>query len=376
MKRTLTLQRLGFQPPRQTISLHTLTAKSVYPLIHSSNLLAKYRRSFQEYEGRKEFDEDHPLPVVPTKSAIASSRHEWTVWEKYLNPQLIAGHNDIKPTDQYMGRRCGYLFPQIGWVKLGSTFKYGRHYNDLRKGFAKGTWQERCVTPQWQLAPRVSPQGPDGPFVGKLRHSVVGLERIIWAIDTGRLNRNEVITLFHLVEAEVVNENEVIWPGIKLEAEKIEALKYPVFLELQAATPRAIRLIEEAGGQFVATYLSIDGIHQELKPHEYPTFLEQEMPDTTSFYEISSNPNQRGFLSQWYEEGGKYAHPQAQRRLSHYVRPPYPRDFPATYEEYERVKHHQKWHLQQPGTGTVLPWLPEYAIERHRPMKVLTDPSA
>lgn len=175
-------------------------------------------------------------------------------------------------------------------------------------------------------------------------------------IDCGKLNRNEVITLYQLVEAGAVAPFEIMWPGMKLAHGNVDRVPYPIHLELQAATPQAIKLIEEAGGSFTCTYLSPDAVYYQTKPEEYPSFLEDRLPPQMVMDRLATSPSSRGYLTQWYEEEGKYAHPEAGRRLSHYVRPPFPRDFPATFDEYERVKHHQKWHLQQPGSGTVLPW--------------------
>lgn len=147
-----------------------------------------------------------------------------------------------------------------------------------------------------------------------------------------------------------------MWPGVKLVSNGVQGIKRPIHLELQAASREAIAAIEKAGGSFTATYLTPRGFHQELYPERYPTFLDQEMPEKHSFDHVHGVPQERGYLAQWAEEEGKYAHPDSGRRLAHYVQPPHDRDFPATMEEYDQVKHHQKWHLGQSGTGTVLPW--------------------
>ena len=152
---------------------------------------------------------------------------------------------------------------------------------------------------------------------------------------------------------------EVVWPGVKLLAQDLDTLSRPLHIELQQASARAVELIERAGGSFTCTYMSPQGMFQEIFPEEFPIFTDQHMPDRASFESASANPEKRGYLAKWYEDVSKYADPTAGRRLSHFVEPPVDRDFPATLEEYDKVKHHQKWHLGQPGTGTVLPWLSE-----------------
>jgi len=241
-------------------------------------------------------------------------------------------------------------------MKIGGSWRYARSYNDQRKGYAKGTWQERKMTPRFMLAPRVSPGGPRNRYEGKAVFSRLSLDKLLWAIDSGRLNPNETITLYHLRQASVVAEREVVWPGFVLLSGSVEAVPYPLHIELQNASARTIQLIEEAGGSFTSVYMTHEGLYQELHPEEYPVFTDQDLPEQKGLESFAANPRKRGWLAQWYEDESKYAHPAAGRRHAHYVRPPTERDLPATVEEYEAVKHHQKWHLQQPGTGTVLPW--------------------
>ncbi|XP_050340860.1 LOW QUALITY PROTEIN: uncharacterized protein LOC126767374 [Bactrocera neohumeralis] len=241
-------------------------------------------------------------------------------------------------------------------MKIGGSWKYSRSYNDARRGFAKGQWQERKMTPRFMLAPRVSAGGPRNRYEGKAVFSRLPLMKILWAVDSGRLNPNEVITLYQLRQARIIADWEVVWPGFVLLAGDVEKVPYPLNIELQNASAKTIKLIEEAGGSFTSVYMTHEGLYQEMNPEQFPTFMEQELPEHKGSESFATNPRKRGWLSQWYEDESKYAHPDAGRRSSHYVRPSTQRDFPATVEEYEMVKHHQKWHLNQPGTGTVLPW--------------------
>ncbi|EKG07647.1 hypothetical protein TCSYLVIO_001227 [Trypanosoma cruzi] len=345
-----------FHPCRENIPLHMNPAKSIFPLINSNNLLAKPRNNWQDFSGRKEFDEDHPLPVVASRLNERTTQHKWSHWDQYLNPQITQSVRDLTPTPEYVGMRSGHNMIKMGWMKIGGSWKYSRGYDDRRRVFARGQWQERKMTPRFMLAPRVSPGGPRNRYEGKLVFSRLKLSKLLWAIDTGRLNPNEVITVYHLHEAGVVAECEIVWPGFVLISSGVSRVPYPIHIELQNASAESIRLIEEAGGSFTGVYMTHDGLYQELHPEEYPVFPEQEFPERKGLEGLATNPAKRGWLVRWYEDEGKYAHPEAGRRYSHYVRPPTERDFPATVGEYEMVKHHQKWHLNQPGTGTLLPW--------------------
>jgi ribosomal protein L15 len=379
MQRTLSrpARWSGFEKGRKMWGLDAnLEMKAAFPLLHAGNLTARMHRNPFDYRGRKEFDEDHPLPVLGSRSSTLSDAHEWEQWDKSLNPQLIADFSSLPQTVDYVGRRSGRLFPGVGWRAPGSSWKFTLSYDRKVRKWRPGVWAEKFMTPKWALVPRIAALHPDERFQGKLQFVDLKLSHIVWAIDTDRLNRNEVLTLNILVDAGVLPQTDVVWPGVNLVYDLTADLKYPINIELQNADPEAIAAIERAGGTFTGTYMSIDGLYQEMRPEEYPVFLDQHMPDRPGFTHLSSNPRVRGFLSQWYEEEGKYAHKDAARRLSHYRRPPHRRDFPSTYEEYEQVKHHQKWHLNQSGTGTVLPFVRSNSLEDARPgNQQLTDPA-
>jgi len=367
MRRTQsTLRHQHFNRVREVFGFPFNQATNIFPLLHHNNLLAKPRSHWQDFEGRKPFDDDHQLPVVGTKLNEMTTHHRLSSFDAFLNPVLIQDVRDLKPTEEYVGLRSGYFMNHFGWVKIGGTWKFARSFNDRRNQYAVGSWQERKMTPRFMLAPRISAGGPRVRFEGKLKYSPIKLSKLLWAFDNGRLNRNEVITAYHLLHSGVVSKSECVWPGFSIVASSVESIPYPIHLELQSATPRAIKLIEEAGGSFVAGYLTGEGMLQELEPEKFPVFPEQNLPQRSHIESTAANPKKRGYLSQWYEDEAQYAHPDAGRRMAHYVRPPVNRDFPTTVEEYELVKHQQKWHLNQPGTGTVLPWHQMNTIDLQR----------
>jgi hypothetical protein len=372
MRSTHTLRRfVSFEAARSKWGLDAnLEAKAMFPLLHGGSLLAKAHRAVTDYRGRKEFDEDHPLPVVGSKSSELADHHEWTMWDKSLNPLLVTDFTHLPPTPEYFGHRVGFLFPTVGWRASGTSWKFTRSYHKKVRVWKPALWQERNMTPKFQKIPRIAAINPDSRWQGKLQFVDLKLSKIIWAIDCGNLNPNEVLTLNILVDAGVLARSDVVWPGVNLVYDLKAELRYPIHLELQNADSNAIAAVERAGGTFTGTYMSVDGLQHEMEPEKFPTFSDQHMPDRPGFTQLASNPRVRGFLSQWWEDEGKYAHPEAGRRLSHYRQPPHRRDFPATYEEYERVKHTQKWHLGQAGTGTELPVVETNAFEYYagRPM--------
>jgi len=343
-------------------------ATQTFPLLKDNNLTFKAGNTFPYYHGPKPFDDtDHPHPNIQKHIQVASREPRSNPWDFQVNPVLWTGRS-LMPTEEFAGPKTGQYFPMVGWVARGASRRCAIGFNRMQRYNRykyMGKWLEINMTPRWKRAPRVGASGPRARYHGRLIYSQLQLRKLLWAIESGRLNPNEKITIFHLVEAGVVAEWECVWPGFQLTAGTLDTLNRPINIELQRATPRAISLIERAGGSFTCTYMSMQGMYEELFPEEFAVFSEQEMPDRSSFEEASTNPKARGYLSKWYDDVVKYAHPMAGRRQSHYVKPPQDRDFPATLEEYERVKHHQKWHLGQPGTGTVLPWLFERSSQRY-----------
>ena len=362
----VSLRFVTFVKPRYYNPPAQFPVRSVFPLIYSNNLLAKARSKQDEFPGRQGFDDDHQTPVQGSTSTEQAGRFVFNHYELRLNPQLIQTHTDLRSNSEYAGPRSGYLFPQSGWHRPGANWKEAKNFHYIKKGPQKAEWLERKVTPRFMLAPRVCPGGPRSRYEGKLAYSVVSLARILWFIDAGKLNPNEPITMRSLIQAGVVFDRNVLWPGFRLKSYGVSKLPMPLHIELQRADQKSINLIEEAGGTFTAVYLSPEGIHQELNPDQYPTFLDANMPNKLSMDRVMSQPRERGFLSQWVSESSQFAHPDSGRRLAHYVKPPVDRDFPTTFAEYEAVKHHQKWHLNQAGSGTILPWVPMNTLDERK----------
>ena len=368
------LRTFHFNPARETKNVHyRVRARAAYPLLHSGSTLGKWNRSEQHYHGRKGFDnEDHPIPVLGVRSSEFSHQHVFHDWDRYLNPQLIQCSHDLPPPPEYMGKNTGKLSDSAGWMRVSGSWKFTDTLGKWARESDKGMNHVERMAPKWMTVPRIAATHPDSRYEGKLQYTELPLSKILWAVDCGELNPNEVITLNLLREAQVITDHDVIWPGLKLVHDGCGALRYPINVELQNATPEAIAAVENAGGTFTATYLSTEGLYQEMHPEEFPTWMEQQLPERDSFEQVYSDPRNRGYLVDWHEEEGKFAHSGAGRRLSHYVAPPKARDFPETFEEYERVKHHQKWHLNQPGTGTILPFVSMEAKEWERePAKLL-----
>ena len=368
MLQTGTLLRpVIFSPARDRAMFPFNKITQIFPLIYENNLSFKAGKGFPYYMGPKAFDSDnHPAPNIE-KHAVSSSRTPfYSPLDQQLCPTLIQS-STLRPSEQYVGPRTGLYFPQFGWTRPGTSWRLGKGYitKFKRKRYNYlGKWLEVNMTPRWKIAPRIGASGPGARWRGRLLYTNLPIKKLLWAVENGSLNPNERITLFHLVEAKVIASWEVVWPGVKLVAEELDTLNRPLHLELQQATTKAINLIEKAGGSFTCTYMSPQGLYDELYPEEFPMFHDQHLPDRLALESASVNPKKRGYLTKWYSEASQYANPTSGRRLSHYVEPPTERDYPATLEEQDRVRHHQKWHLGQPGTGTVLPWLSERSNTR------------
>lgn len=369
LRQSLQFHRAALPQVRQRAALHALNVRSMYPLIGGNNLLPQIVRHYEDYQGRRAVDSDHDLPVLSSKRAsnYLSTHHVWTNWDKKLNPQLISGPDTLRPQDEFVAPRSGNYLPHVGWMRIGGSWRFKNKLTKQRnKLYARDyQWLETNVTPRWRAVPRIGDINPQARYAGKLEFLDLPLSKVIWAIDSQRLDRNAVITLWSLREAEVIREEEIVWPGVRLvdDLPRDAKLRYPVSLELQSGSVDAIRRVEKAGGSFVSAYMSIDGLYQTMHPEEYPVFIDQHMPERMGMQNVAVSDQARGYLCRWFENQAKYADVRAGRRLSHYVAPPTDRDYPATWEEFSRVQHHQRWHLNQSGTGTVLPFVSNKSLE-------------
>ena len=361
------LRPVIFSPARDRAMLPFNKITQMFPLIYENNLSFKAGRGFPYYHGPQPVDPDnHPAPNISRYMVTASRIPFYSPLDQQLCPSLIQ-KTTLRPTEQFVGPRVGVYFPRFGWVRQGTSWRLGKGYitKYKRKRYNYlGKWLEVNMTPRWKVAPRIGASGPGARWRGRLMYTNLPIKKLLWAFENGSLNPNERITLFHLVEAKVLAPWEVIWPGVKLVAEELDTLQIPIHIEMQQATSKAIELIEKAGGSFTCTYMSPQGMYDELFPEEFPMFHDQHLPDRLAFESASANPKKRGYLTKWLNESSQFANPSSGRRYSHYVEPPTGRDFPSSMQEHDRVRHHQKWHLGQPGTGTVLPWLSDRSNTR------------
>ena len=303
---------------RKVPSLFKRKAHTVYPLIYSNNMLSKYHISMRNYQGDQPYDTsangmflNGQSPVFRELRAYVN-QYKYSDWDKFLNPQLYNNHEAVTPTPEFIPWTRGKYNPILGWLRPGGTNKFSNIVRGARKNknlyLGSPVVEGQFGKPVILSVPSVGPYGPEYNYEGKLSYVELPLSKVVWMIDIGRLNRNEVITLKTLLDKRVLREEEMVWPGVCLTAAPGLRLRYPVHLELQRATPAALEAVEGSGGGFVAAYLAPEALHAELAPHRCPAFADQHLPDQRSLHAAHGQRAERGFLAQWHSPR---AHPAA-----------------------------------------------------------------
>ncbi|CAB4253576.1 similar to Saccharomyces cerevisiae YNL284C MRPL10 Mitochondrial ribosomal protein of the large subunit [Maudiozyma barnettii] len=156
-------------------------------------------------------------------------------------------------------------------------------------------WFEGGQTPIYKLFPKLGFKNVHArPLIP------INLERIIWFHRKGRLNldEGEVLTMRKMKDAGVITGS--IKNGVKILAKGQFDMEVPLKIEASAASEKAIRAIEKAGGSFVAKYFTDLSLKAHLNPGY---FLEKRgrlplppRPIKRRDIRFYSDPEKRGYL--------------------------------------------------------------------------------
>lgn len=149
-------------------------------------------------------------------------------------------------------------------------------------------------TPIYKTAPKM---GPPNPL--QIKYEAVNLNRIMKAIEDGKINPNNKIDIKVLWEAGACSKQ--VGFGIKLLATGAENLKSPLDLEVTQASRKAIEAIEKAGGKIQCVYHNKLNLKAILKPQKFLTLPRPAFPNLKlqAWYK---NPDNRGYLVGKIEE--------------------------------------------------------------------------
>lgn len=102
------------------------------------------------------------------------------------------------------------------------------------------------------------------------RFETLNLGSVLYSIEKGWLNPNELITIRALKEVGLVKSPKF---GVKLLSRGGEKLSVPLKFELSAATEIAINAVKAAGGEITIKYRTPLKLREHLYPHKFPVPL-------------------------------------------------------------------------------------------------------
>lgn len=161
-------------------------------------------------------------------------------------------------------------------------------------------WFQGGQKPLWQIVPkRGKPGGPS------IKYVPLNLDKLMKAIDDGKLDAKHPINLKHLWDARVVTGTyKAIGRdryGVKLLANGKEQLNYPINIEVQRASKAAIAAVEAAGGVIQCKYYNKLGLRALMLPNKFQTIprIPMPIPKLRNWY---MDPSNRGVLPTIQEE--------------------------------------------------------------------------
>ena len=102
------------------------------------------------------------------------------------------------------------------------------------------------------------------------RFDTVNLGQILYSIEKGWSNPNEVITIRALKEVGLIKSPKF---GVKLLSRSSDKLNLPLKFEVSAATEVVINAVKAAGGEITIKYRTPLKLREHLYPHKFPVPL-------------------------------------------------------------------------------------------------------
>ncbi|KAJ0096445.1 hypothetical protein Patl1_27778 [Pistacia atlantica] len=127
---------------------------------------------------------------------------------------------------------------------------------------ARGTMKFGFEGGQTPLRRRLPKRGFKNPF--SLTFQPVGLGKIAYLINTGKIDSHELITMKTLKDTGAIGKQ--IEDGVRLMGRGAEKIKWPIHLEVSRVTVRAKEAVEAAGGSVRKVYYNKLGLRALLKP--------------------------------------------------------------------------------------------------------------
>ncbi|KAH9717817.1 Ribosomal L18e/L15P domain-containing protein [Citrus sinensis] len=127
---------------------------------------------------------------------------------------------------------------------------------------ARGTMKFGFEGGQTPMRRRLPKRGFKNPF--SLTFQPVGLGKIAYLINAGKIDSHELITMKTLKDAGAIGKQ--IEDGVRLMGRGAEKIKWPIHLEVSRVTVRAKAAVEAAGGSVRRVHYNKLGLRALLKP--------------------------------------------------------------------------------------------------------------
>ncbi|KAG9457086.1 hypothetical protein H6P81_001594 [Aristolochia fimbriata] len=127
---------------------------------------------------------------------------------------------------------------------------------------ARGTMKFGFEGGQTPLRRRLPKRGFKNPF--SLTFQPVGLGKIAWLINAGKIDSSELITMKTLKDTGAIGKQ--IKDGVRLMGRGAEKIQWPIHLEVSRVTARAKAAVEATGGSVRRVYYNKLGFKALLKP--------------------------------------------------------------------------------------------------------------
>ena len=177
------------------------------------------------------------------------------LFPKYVRPISVLG--TLKPSP---GSTQG--FKRLGRGPSSNKGKTsGRGQKGQKARSSVKPWFEGGQTPIYKLFPKLGFKN-----VHKRPLVPINLERIMWFHRKGRLtlDEGEVLTMKKMKDLGIITGS--VDHGVKILAKGQFDMNIPLKIEASAASKKAIRAIENAGGSFVARYFTDFSLKAHFKP--------------------------------------------------------------------------------------------------------------
>ncbi|XP_068643795.1 uncharacterized protein [Aristolochia californica] len=196
-----------------------------------------------------------PSPFWNLSGALSNGYRAYSAQMATKSPGTLLALNDLRDNKgaRQKKRRKGRGIGSGKGKTAGRGHKGQKARGTMKFGFEGG---------QTPLRRRLPKRGFKNPF--SLTFQPVGLGKIAWLINAGKIDSSELITMKTLKDTGAIGKQ--IKDGVRLMGRGAELIQWPIHLEVSRVTVRAKAAVEAAGGSVRRVYYNKLGFRALLKP--------------------------------------------------------------------------------------------------------------